>query len=153
MEENCRWGENRTNGLVAAISILAAKRGFDVCINYKSNRERALEVARLVESQGWKVLIHKADIADESEILELFSAVDLSLGRVTALVNNGGVNGNKGRVDQLTAVDISVAYFKLTWTGPYISPQRNARFLCSHFCCILTIYAGLQLNIHSMMPL
>jgi NAD(P)-dependent dehydrogenase (short-subunit alcohol dehydrogenase family) len=36
----------------------------------------------------------------------MFSAVDLSLGRVTALVNNGGVNGNKGRVDQLTAVDI-----------------------------------------------
>lgn len=95
-----------SRGIGAAISILAAKRGFDVCINYKSNRARALEVARIVESQGRKALIHKADLADESEIMAMFSAVDLSLGRITSLVNNGGVNGNIGRVDQLTAADI-----------------------------------------------
>lgn len=95
-----------SRGIGAAVSILAAKHGFDVCINYKSNAERALEVAGIVESHGRKAMVHQADVADEADIVAMFAAVDQKLGRVTALVNSGGVNGSIGRVDQMTGADI-----------------------------------------------
>ncbi len=95
-----------SRGIGAATSVLAAQRGFDVCINYHSNKERAQQVAREVESHGRRAMIYQADMANESQIVAMFAAVDSELGRVTALINSAGVNGSIGRVDQLTAADI-----------------------------------------------
>lgn len=92
-----------SRGIGASTSILAAKHGFDVCINYKSNKERAEQVAREIESHGRKALIFQADMANEAEIKAMFAAVDVELGAVSALVNSAGVSGTAGRVDQLTA--------------------------------------------------
>src|SRR5690606_10113111 len=92
-----------SRGIGATTSILAAKHGFDVCINYNTNKERAQQVAREVESHGRKAMIFQAHIAHEAEIKAMFAAVDAQLGQVSVLVNSAGVSGSAGRVDQLTA--------------------------------------------------
>lgn len=96
-----------SRGIGAATSILAAQHGFDVCINYNSNQERARQVAEEVERLGRKALIFKANVANESEIKAMFTAVDAELGPVSALINSAGTSGSPGRVDQLAAADIS----------------------------------------------
>lgn len=95
-----------SRGLGAATALLASKHGYDLCINYNSNEERARQVAREVERNGRRAMIYRADMTDEAAIVAMFSAVDERLGTVSALVNSAGVNGTIGRVDQVTAPDI-----------------------------------------------
>lgn len=95
-----------SRGIGAAISVLAASNGFDVCINYRSNEEQALLVAEKVRGFGRQALTVQADMADPQQITEMFLKVDQELGDLTALVNNGGISGSIGRVDTVQAADL-----------------------------------------------
>src|SRR5215203_2277713 len=83
-------------GIGAATALLAAKRGYAVCINYISREERARAVADEI----------RADTADEAAVVAMFEAVDRELGRVDALVNNAGITGKAGRIDSYDAAAI-----------------------------------------------
>ena len=43
----------------------------------------------------------QADVADRDAVRRLFETVDERLGHVTALVNNAGIHGPRGRVEAL----------------------------------------------------
>ncbi len=47
-----------------------------------------------------------ADVSDEQQVARLFAAVDAVLGGLDVLVNNAGIAGPTGRVDQLQAADV-----------------------------------------------
>lgn len=95
-----------SRGIGAAISELAARDGYDVCINYRSDEAQALHIAEKVRSYGRKALAVQADLVDPQQIAEMFKQADLQLGQLTALVNNGGISGFIGRVDAITASDL-----------------------------------------------
>ncbi len=95
-----------SRGIGAAISLLAAKQGYDVCINYQSNETRAIGVQEQIEQLGRKAMRYRADVADETEVARMFEAVDAKLGRLSALINNAGISTPVGRVDQLPAEGI-----------------------------------------------
>ncbi len=92
-----------SRGIGAATARLAAKRGWDVAVNYVANEKAAAEVVRDVEAAGRRALAVKADIAREADILAIFDAVDRKLGPIAALVNNAGIAGKTGRVEDVTA--------------------------------------------------
>ncbi len=81
-----------SRGIGAAIAKLAAKKGYDVCVNYQRARERADEVAAAVRAEGRRALVVQADIAREDDIVAMFRAVDRELGPIDALVNNAGID-------------------------------------------------------------
>ena len=87
-----------SRGIGAATAKLAAERGYDVCVNYRSDAEAAAEVARSVEAAGRQALAVQADVAREAEVVKLFETAEQSLGPITALVNNAGL---AGQVDRL----------------------------------------------------
>jgi NAD(P)-dependent dehydrogenase (short-subunit alcohol dehydrogenase family) len=95
-----------SRGIGAAVSVLAAQCGYDVCINYHSNEERALQVVREVESHGRRAMAFRANVAREDEVAAMFAATESKLGRPAALVNNAGISGDAGRVDELGAEQI-----------------------------------------------
>ena len=84
-------------GIGAATALLAAKRGYAVCINYISREERARAVADEIRAGGGRAMLFQADTADEAAVVAMFEAVDRELGRVDALVNNAGITGKAGR--------------------------------------------------------
>lgn len=88
-------------GIGAETAILAAQAGWDVCINYRGNGARADEVAKQVEALGRRSIVVRADIARESDVLDLFAACDEKLGRPTGLVNSAGVLGPLTRIDEI----------------------------------------------------
>jgi len=88
-------------GIGAAISLLAAKCGYDVCINYSTNSDRARAIAAQIEKAGQKAMVFQADVAEEAQVADMFQAIDRKLGSVTALVNNAGISGGSTRVDEL----------------------------------------------------
>jgi NAD(P)-dependent dehydrogenase (short-subunit alcohol dehydrogenase family) len=108
-----------SRGIGAAICELAARDGYDVCINYRSNEKQALAVAEKVRGHGRKALIVQADMADAAQIPGMFQKIDQELGKLTALVNNAGVSSPVGRVDTLTAADLQ-ALFSLNVVGSFL---------------------------------
>ena len=93
-------------GIGAAAAKLAAKRGYDVAISYQSNDAAAASVVKAVEAEGRRCFAFKGNVAREADILAMFAAVDKALGPVWGLVNNAGITGKIGRVEDVTAATV-----------------------------------------------
>jgi NAD(P)-dependent dehydrogenase (short-subunit alcohol dehydrogenase family) len=65
------------------------------------------DVVRQVRSLGRRGLAVAADSADEGAVVRLFAEVDRQLGTIDALVNNAGIVGGSGRVENMTAEEVS----------------------------------------------
>jgi NAD(P)-dependent dehydrogenase (short-subunit alcohol dehydrogenase family) len=85
-------------GIGAATARLAAARGYDVAVNYKSDAKSADEVAAAVKAQGRNALAIQADMGKEAEIARMFEAAD-RLGSLSHFVYNTGIPGRAGRLD------------------------------------------------------
>jgi NAD(P)-dependent dehydrogenase (short-subunit alcohol dehydrogenase family) len=93
-----------SRGIGAKTALLAAKQGYRVCVNYQSNQARADQVVAAILGAGGHAIAVQADVGDEAAVTRMFETVDRDLGRVTALVNNAGVNDiAQGRVDACDA--------------------------------------------------
>jgi NAD(P)-dependent dehydrogenase (short-subunit alcohol dehydrogenase family) len=91
-----------SRGIGAATALLAAQQGYAVAVNYADNAQAAEQVVQQIRAAGGEAFAVQADVADETQVLAMFSAVDARLGRLTALVNNAGVVDVAVRVDQMT---------------------------------------------------
>ena len=94
-----------SRGIGAATARLAAKRGFDVAVNYLQDRASADAVVADVAAAGRRAVAVQADMAHETDIERMFSTVDEKLGRLTHLVYNTGIIGPASRIDSLTTED------------------------------------------------
>ena len=90
-------------GIGAATARLAARRGYAVCVNYRSNRAAAEATVAAIARDGGRALAVAADVAREDEVVRLFDAAQSTLGAVTALVNNAGVLEVQMRLEQMSA--------------------------------------------------
>jgi NAD(P)-dependent dehydrogenase (short-subunit alcohol dehydrogenase family) len=91
-----------SRGIGAATAVLAAQRGYDVCLSYQQTAAAAQEVVKQIEQQGRKALALQADVSFEPDILRLFETVDKEFGRLDALVNNAGILDQQTSVEHLT---------------------------------------------------
>lgn len=80
-----------SRGIGKAIALALAENGAAVAVNYSSSEGSALEVAEIIRKNGGKAEIFKAGVNIETEVEEMFSAVEKSLGSVNILVNNAGI--------------------------------------------------------------
>ncbi len=92
-----------SRGIGAATARLAAKRGYDVAVNYVANEAAAAAVVRDVEAAGRRAAAVKGNVGREADILAMFDAAEKRLGPIAALVNNAGVVGKTGQVADVTA--------------------------------------------------
>jgi len=90
-----------SRGIGAATALLAAERGYAVCITYKSNREAADAVVGEIASKGGKAIAIAGDAGVEADVMRVFAQIDTDLGRITALVNNAGILERQMRVDEI----------------------------------------------------
>jgi 3-oxoacyl-[acyl-carrier protein] reductase len=80
-----------SRGIGRATSILFAKAGSDVAVNYLSNDAAAEEVRREISTLGKKCLLLKTDISREDEVSRMVGIMARELGGVDILVNNAGI--------------------------------------------------------------
>jgi NAD(P)-dependent dehydrogenase (short-subunit alcohol dehydrogenase family) len=88
-------------GIGAATALLAASRGYSVCVNYLSNEAAANAVVEEIRRSGGNAVSVRADVSQPQEVERLFEDAAAQLGPVTHLVNNAGVPGRIGRVEAL----------------------------------------------------
>ena len=80
-----------SKGIGAAIARQFAAEGATVVVNYASSREGADKVVADILAAGGKAVAIGANIAVESDVRQLFQAVQELYGRVDLLVNNAGI--------------------------------------------------------------
>jgi NAD(P)-dependent dehydrogenase (short-subunit alcohol dehydrogenase family) len=93
-----------SRGIGAATVLMAASRGYSVCLTYAHDQESAARVAALVEAHGAEALVVRADVSSEDDVRRAFDAIDAAWGPVACVVNNAGVLFAQGRVDEVDAV-------------------------------------------------
>ena len=85
-------------GIGAATAKLAAARGYDVAVNYKSDADAAASVVAAVKAAGGNAIAVAADMAVEADVERLFKTAD-QLGPLSHFVYNTGIPGKAGRLD------------------------------------------------------
>ena len=113
-------------GIGAATALAAARRGWDVAVNYRSNAARAEAIVDEIENAGGNALALQADIADEATVAAMFAAIDGAFGRVTGLVNSAGIIGPHGRIEAVGAAALA-ELFAINITGTLICCREAIR--------------------------
>lgn len=108
-----------SRGIGAAIAVLLAHHKYKVCINYNKNKLAAENIVRQIEEIGGVAIAVQADVADEAQIVKMFSIVDQQLGRINVLVNNAGILFPQTSVEYLSAVRIN-QILQTNVTGTFI---------------------------------
>ena len=91
-----------SRGIGAATALAAARKGWQVAVNYSHHALAADEVVRQIRAQGGQAISVQADVADEAQVLHMFAHIDAKLGRLQGLVNNAGVVDVTARVDEMS---------------------------------------------------
>jgi 3-oxoacyl-[acyl-carrier protein] reductase len=65
--------------------------GADVAVAYHGHPADAQSVAQEIEGKGRRCLLVRADVADETEVQAMVTAVHQHFGRIDILVNNAGI--------------------------------------------------------------
>ena len=90
-----------SRGIGAACARLAAKAGYDVCLNYVSNRDAASAVVSEIEAAGGTARAVAGDVGSNDDVIALFKAAD-EMGTLKGLINNAGVLDVRSRIDEMT---------------------------------------------------
>lgn len=115
-----------SRGIGAATAMLAADRGYAVCVNYLHNQEAANNIVHRIKQLGGRAIAVAADIAVEAEVVHLFEQVDQKLGRVTALVNNAGVLAPQMRLESMSAERLN-QIFTTNITGSFLCAREAVK--------------------------
>ena len=89
-----------SRGIGAATARLAAQKGYDVALSYVRDEASAEKVAADIRATGRRAVTIRANVSVDSDVTNMFAAVDAQLGRLSALVVNSGVNGKAYRLDE-----------------------------------------------------
>lgn len=85
-------------GIGAACARIAAERGFDLALNFRTDTDGAASVAEDCRAAGAKVLLCPGDVAQPDAIQSVYAQIDAEFGRLDALINNAGVVDKTAKV-------------------------------------------------------
>src|SRR5438270_1585126 len=113
-------------GIGAATALLAAKRGYKVCISYLEKAGAAESVVSNIRDAGGNAIAVQADVGNEEDVVRLFTTVDRQLGRVSALVNNAGTLETQSRVEAIDAARLQ-RVFNTNVIGSFLCARQAAQ--------------------------
>lgn len=113
-------------GIGAATALLAAERGYAVCVNYVRDADAAQRVVGAIRDRGGRAVALAADVAVEDDVMRLFAAVDAQFGRLDALVNNAGILARQMRVEDMDAARLQ-RVFAVNVAGSFLCAREAVR--------------------------
>jgi NAD(P)-dependent dehydrogenase (short-subunit alcohol dehydrogenase family) len=120
-----------SRGIGAATAIMAARRGYDVAVNYQSNADAAAEVVAACQAAGAKAVAIQGDMASATDIIRVFAEAKATLGPLSHVVNNAGVTG---KACSLAEADTAVirSCIDINVTGAILVAREAARALSAN---------------------
>jgi NAD(P)-dependent dehydrogenase (short-subunit alcohol dehydrogenase family) len=121
-----------SRGIGAATARLAAARGYDVCVNYRVNKDAASRVVADVEAAGRRAVAVAADVSVDADVVRLFDVCDRQLGRLDALVNNAAILETQMRLDAMDAARIT-RVLATNVVGPFLCAREAVRRMSTKY--------------------
>ena len=115
-----------SRGIGASTALLAAARGYAVCVNYRSNAAAADAVVTAIAKAGGTAIAQQGDVSVESDVVRLFETCDARLGPLTALVNNAAILETQTRVESVDAARLQ-RILATNVTGAFICAREAVR--------------------------
>ena len=117
-----------SRGIGAATAVLAAERGIDVCVNYRSNESAASDVVAACKAAGANAVAIAGDVSVEADVIGLFDGAEAALGPIGGLVNNAGILHTQARLDEFT-VDRLNEVVAVNVVGAFLCAREAVRRL------------------------
>lgn len=112
-------------GIGKQIAYSMAEAGYDIVVNYRSDKESAEKICADAEKMGVRAMPVYADFSKVEDIRAMYDKVFEEFGVVDVLVNNAGISSEvyfldatEEMFDQMTAID---------WKGLFFSSQIAAK--------------------------
>ena len=121
-----------SRGIGAACAILAAQRHYTVIVNYASNADAAQQMVEQIKASGGSALALQGDVANESDMLRVFTSIDKQFGRLDALINNAGILDKQARVDEMTIARMQ-AVFNTNILGSFICAREAIKRMSTKY--------------------
>jgi NAD(P)-dependent dehydrogenase (short-subunit alcohol dehydrogenase family) len=120
-----------SRGIGAATALLAATRGYHVCVNYHARQRAAEDVVASIQQKGGTAVAIQADVSSESDVVRLFNSAD-QLGPLTALVNNAGKLERQLRLDSMDAARL-YRVFATNVFGSFLCAREAVRRMSTKY--------------------
>jgi 3-oxoacyl-[acyl-carrier protein] reductase len=134
-------------GAGRACAVRFAKLGYAVVVNYSKSEADANETAALVKACGVPVLVHKATVADDSQVRAMVERTRAEFGGIDVLVNNAGMTHFVAHTD-LDAVTDAIwdEIFQVNVKGSFYCSRAAMPLLKDRGGCIVNVssVAGLS---------
>lgn len=88
-----------SRGIGAATAVMAATRGYDVAIGYRSDHGSATATVEACRAVGADAVATRCDVAIESDVVAFFDETTERLGVPKVFVNNAGILHQMSRLD------------------------------------------------------
>jgi 3-oxoacyl-[acyl-carrier protein] reductase len=93
-----------SRGIGKAVALALADEGIQVAVNYKSNKEKADEVCKLILEKGVKAVAVQSDVSEADSVSKMISTVEKELGNISILINNAGI-AVRQKIEETTEKD------------------------------------------------
>ena len=117
-----------SRGIGAETARMAAERGYDVCLSFRSREAEASRVRKAVEERGRRALAIAADFGDSAAITELWRRAIEHFGRIDVLVNNVGILERQMRLEDFEPERLE-RVFRVNITGAFICAREAVRHM------------------------
>jgi NAD(P)-dependent dehydrogenase (short-subunit alcohol dehydrogenase family) len=115
-----------SRGIGAAVARLAALRGYRVALTYRERADEAQRVVREIAASGGRAIALQCDVGVESEVVSAFAEADRE-GPLTVLVNNAGIVGPAGRLEDVASADMLERLFRTNVVGAFLAAREAVR--------------------------
>jgi glucose 1-dehydrogenase len=109
-----------SSGIGRAIALALGEAGADVVVNYVSGADNALALVEEIKAKGSSAIALRADVSDESQVVEMFREMKARFGTIDILVNNAGLQQ-----------DAHFHEMTLAQWNKVIAVNLTGQFLCS----------------------
>jgi 3-oxoacyl-[acyl-carrier protein] reductase len=130
-----------SRGLGRAIAIAFGKRGHQVAVHYRDNRNEAEAVASLINES----IVLKADVTDTDEVKTLVDEVITKWKRIDVLVNNAGITKESLLIrtseqdfDEIINTNLKGPFHFTRAVGRYMMKQKSGHIIN------ISSYAGVK---------
>ncbi len=119
-----------SKGIGKGIALELARNGFDVAVNYNSDRAGADAVAAEIRAMGRRAFAVRANVGLAGDVDEMFAQVFERFGRLRVVVNNAGTQVFKPLLE-LEEVEWN-RVIDTNLKGCFLCTQRAARHMKEH---------------------
>lgn len=125
-----------SRGIGKAIALKFAENGYNVAINYVSDKTDTQALEKEFQNKGVECLIQKADVSKTDEVETLTKAIIEKFGRIDILVNNAGITRDMLLIrmkeedfDKVIEINLKGTFITTKAVVPYMMKKRNGRII------------------------